>query len=64
VCGFSKACGVADECSCSQSKIRGILEGFSADEIADSTEEGRIRVSCEFCSKAYDFDPAEFAAVE
>jgi molecular chaperone Hsp33 len=55
---------VADECSCSQSKIRGILEGFSADEIADSTEEGRIRVSCEFCSKAYDFDPAEFAAVE
>lgn len=55
---------VADECSCSQSKIRGILEGFSAVEIADSTEEGRIRVSCEFCSKAYDFDPAEFAAVE
>ena len=41
-----------------------LLLSFSADEIADSTEEGRIRVSCEFCSKAYDFDPAEFAPVE
>ena len=54
---------VADECSCSRERIRGILEGFSAEEIADSTEDGRIRVSCEFCSKDYEFDPAEFAAV-
>ena len=53
---------VADRCSCSQERIRGILSGFSADEIRDSTEDGRIRVECEFCSKAYEFDPAEFAA--
>jgi molecular chaperone Hsp33 len=52
---------VADECSCSRSRIRGILEGFSAEEIAESTESGSIRVSCEFCSKEYAFDPAEFA---
>ena len=55
---------VDDECTCSKEKIRGILDGFSAEEIADSTEDGAIRVSCEFCSKEYDFDPAEFAAVE
>ena len=53
---------VADECSCSRDKIRGILGGFSAEEIKDSTEDGVISVSCEFCSKAYEFDPAEFAA--
>ena len=52
---------VADECSCSRDKVRGILGGFSAEEIEDSIEDGVIRVSCEFCSKAYEFDPAEFA---
>ncbi len=52
---------VADDCTCSQEKIRGILGGFTAQEIADSTEDGRIRVACEFCSEEYDFDPAEFA---
>lgn len=51
---------VADQCSCSREKIRGILAGFSAEEIHDSTEDGAIRVACEFCSTAYEFDPAEF----
>jgi molecular chaperone Hsp33 len=55
---------VADQCSCSRTKIRGILDGFSAEEIEESVEDGRIRVNCEFCSKSYEFDPAEFAAVE
>ena len=53
---------VADECSCSKGKIRGILEVFSAEEIRESTEDGKIHVACEFCSTQYDFDPAEFAA--
>jgi molecular chaperone Hsp33 len=51
---------VLDECSCSREKIRGILGGFSAEEIADSVEDGVIRVNCEFCSKKYEFEPAEF----
>jgi molecular chaperone Hsp33 len=53
---------VADECSCSRDRIRGILEGFSAEEIVESTEDGKIAVNCEFCSKEYEFDPAEFVA--
>ena len=52
---------VDDQCSCSREKIHGILQGFSAEEIKDSTEEGGIHVACEFCSTQYDFDPAEFA---
>lgn len=55
---------IADRCSCSQQKVRGILGGFSAEEIGDSVEDGRIRVDCEFCSKSYEFDPAEFAPAE
>lgn len=55
---------VADECSCSREKIRDILSGFSAEEITESTEEGQIHVSCEFCSQSYSFDPADFAPVE
>lgn len=55
---------IADRCSCSRDRIRGILDSFSADEIADSVEDGRIRVDCEFCSKSYEFDPAEFAGAE
>lgn len=53
--------GVIDDCSCSREKIRTILEGFTAEEIAESTEDGVIRVNCEFCSKEYLFDPDEFS---
>jgi len=51
---------IIDECSCSREKIKTILDGFTAEEIVESTEEGSIRVSCEFCSKEYVFDPADF----
>lgn len=51
---------VVDDCSCSREKIRNILEGFTEQEIADSIEDGRISVSCEFCSTRYEFDPVEF----
>ena len=51
---------VIDDCSCSRAKIRQVLDGFSAEEIEESTEDGRIRVNCEFCSTEYEFDPAEF----
>lgn len=53
---------VLDDCSCSRDKIRGILDGFSAEEITDSVENGVISVNCEFCSKKYEFEPAEFSA--
>ncbi len=55
---------VADRCSCSRERIHGILAGFTAEEIRDSTEDGTISVACEFCSTAYEFDPAEFAKVQ
>jgi molecular chaperone Hsp33 len=53
---------VLDDCSCSREKIRSILDGFSAEEIEESVENGTIHVSCEFCSKEYEFEPEEFLA--
>lgn len=53
---------VVDECTCSRARIADVLRGFTAEEIRDSTEDGAIRVSCEFCAKEYSFDPREFAA--
>lgn len=56
-----EATPVADRCSCSKDRIGGILEGFTAEEIAESVEDGVIKVNCEFCSTTYTFDPADFA---
>lgn len=50
---------IRDECSCSRERIVGMLRSFSADEIRESIENGRISVKCEFCGTQYDFDPAE-----
>lgn len=52
---------IVDQCTCSRERIRGILDSFSAEEIAESTVDGTIRVACEFCSKSYAFDPSEFS---
>jgi molecular chaperone Hsp33 len=53
---------VRDKCSCSRDRVFSMLQGFSAEEIADSTENGAITVTCEFCNTTYTFDPKEFPA--
>lgn len=53
---------VFDRCSCSREKIKGVLQGFSAEEIAESEEDGEISVTCEFCSTTYRYQPAEILA--
>lgn len=54
------AVAVNDDCACSREKIASVLSNFTAEEINDSIEEGKISVTCEFCSTQYDFEPAEF----
>jgi len=51
---------VRDSCSCSEEAVRGVLEGFTPEQIAETTEDDGISVTCEFCSKTYLFSPAEF----
>ncbi len=55
-----RAAEIRDECSCSRERVAGLLATFTAEEIAESTEDGVISVTCEFCSKQYRFDPADF----
>lgn len=53
---------VHDRCSCSRDKIKSVLNGFTAEEIEASQEDGHIAVTCEFCSTTYRYEAAEFAA--
>jgi molecular chaperone Hsp33 len=46
-------------CRCSQERIETVLRSFGPDDRADMVEpDGKIRVTCEFCSRVYDVEPA------
>lgn len=58
---------VLDDCACSHQKVEDVLASLSVDEREKSQEtdengEPHIKVTCEFCSKSYAFDPARFDA--
>lgn len=55
-----EATSIVDECGCSRQKIHDVLDTLSAEEIEDSVVDGKISVTCEFCSTNYEFSPAEF----
>jgi len=38
-----------------------MLEGMPQDDIDHMIVEGKITMTCEFCSKQYQFDPNEFS---
>ena len=44
-------------CSCSESKVLGVLFSLGREEINDIVEErGSVEVCCEYCGQAYQFD--------
>jgi molecular chaperone Hsp33 len=51
------------ECTCSREAVSGMLSSFSPKDRADMVENGKVVVTCEFCSSAYEFTPQE-AGVE
>jgi molecular chaperone Hsp33 len=52
---------VRDVCRCTDDRIREMLRRFTRQERTDMTgDDGRIGVTCEFCSTQRSFDPAEF----
>lgn len=53
---------LVERCRCSRETVDDMLRRFSAAERADMVLEGRIEVTCEFCSTRYDFDPALYDA--
>lgn len=55
---------VLDRCSCSRDKIKDVLAGFSAEEVAASQDNGEIAVTCEFCSTTYRYPITEIQPAE
>jgi molecular chaperone Hsp33 len=52
---------VQQACRCSRDKIATMLRSFSAKEREDMIgDDGKIGVTCEFCSTFREFDPSEF----
>lgn len=49
---------VSAYCACSAEKIEAVLGRYAAGELDDMTQDGAIRVACEFCRKSYAFDAA------
>jgi len=50
-------------CRCSQDRIESVLKSFPASDRADMVEDdGKIRVTCEYCSRVYAVEPASLEA--
>lgn len=51
------------QCSCSRDAVSGMLNSFEKQDRADMVKDGKVVVTCEFCSSVYQFTPQE-AGVE
>ena len=55
--------GVIERCRCSRERVMGMIRSFSPQERRDMVaEDGRIGITCEFCSRRYMLDPTEVEA--
>jgi len=54
-----RATRVAAQCSCSREGVENMLLSFTQQDREDMVEDGRITVTCEFCSSTYVFAPNE-----
>ena len=54
---------VHETCRCSRERVMGMIRSFSPQERHDMVaDDGRIVITCEFCSRRYDLDPQEIEA--
>jgi len=51
------------QCSCSRHAVASMLNSFAPEDRAGMVENGKVTVTCEFCSTVYEFTPRE-AGVE
>jgi molecular chaperone Hsp33 len=59
-----RAAAVQAQCSCSRQSVETMLQSFPQEDRDDMIEDGKITVTCEFCSSTYVFAPAEIASPE
>ena len=54
---------IVEQCRCSRERVLGMVRSFSPQERRDMiADDGRIAITCEFCSRRYEIDPAEAEA--
>jgi len=59
-----RAAPVRAQCSCSRPNVENMLRSFPQEDRDDMVEDGKITVTCEFCSSTYTFAPHEIATAE
>jgi molecular chaperone Hsp33 len=57
-----RAAPVEAHCSCSRDGVENMLRSFPQEDRDDMVEDGKITVTCEFCSSTYVFAPDEITA--
>jgi molecular chaperone Hsp33 len=57
-----RAAPVEAHCSCSRDSVENMLRSFPQADRDDMVEDGKITVTCEFCSSTYTFRPNEITA--
>lgn len=51
---------VEESCRCTRERVMGMIRSFGPQERRDMVgDDGRVVITCEFCSRRYDLDPAE-----
>jgi molecular chaperone Hsp33 len=50
-------------CRCSDERVRGMLKGLARDDIDHLKVDGKVEVSCQFCSTVYSYDDAALAEI-
>lgn len=54
---------IHQSCRCTRERVENVLRTLDPEDLAQmQTPQGRLQVTCEFCSQSYDFDPAPFLA--
>ena len=59
-----RAAPVQAQCSCSRDSVENMLRSFPQADRDDMVEDGKITVTCEFCSSTYVFAPNEINAAD
>ena len=50
------------QCSCSREAVSSMLKSFAPEDRAGMVKDGKVEVTCEFCSSVYQFTPQEAGA--
>ena len=56
-----RSADVHAQCSCSRETVEAMLRSFPQSDRDDMVENGKISVTCEFCSATYEFEPTDVA---